>query len=76
MRSLAGLELNSIAVVVIGGVSLMGGRGSIIGVVIGVVIIGIINNGMSVLGANPAMQGIVMGVIIFTAVAVDYLRRR
>jgi putative xylitol transport system permease protein len=76
MRSVQGLELNSIAGVCIGGVSLMGGIGSIIGVVIGILIIGVVNNGMSVLGADPAVQGIVKGVIIFTAVAIDYLRRR
>jgi ribose/xylose/arabinose/galactoside ABC-type transport system permease subunit len=76
MRTLQGLELNTIAAVCIGGVSLMGGIGSIIGVVIGILIIGVINNGMSVLGAGPAVQGIVKGVIIFTAVAIDYVRHR
>jgi len=76
MQSLEGLELDSIAAVCVGGVSLMGGKGNIIGVVLGVLIIGIINNGMSVMGAGPALQGIVKGVIIFIAVATDYLRRR
>ena len=76
MRTLEGLELDSIAAVCIGGVSLMGGRGSLIGVIIGVLIIGVINNAMSVLGASPAVVGIVKGAIIFTAVAIDYLRRR
>jgi putative xylitol transport system permease protein len=76
MRTLEGLELDSIAAATIGGVSLAGGRGSIIGVVIGVIIIGVINNGMSILGAGPALQGIAKGSIIFTAVAIDYLRRR
>jgi len=76
MRSLGGLELDSIAAVCVGGVSLMGGRGTLIGVVIGALIIGVINNGMSLLGAGPAMQGIVKGVIIIAAVAIDYIRRR
>ena len=76
MRTLGGLELDSIAAVCVGGISLAGGRGSLIGAVIGVLIIGVINNGMSVLGADPALQGIVKGVIIFTAVAFDYMRRR
>ena len=76
MTSLSGLELDTIASVVIGGVSLFGGRGSLIGVVVGVIIMGVINNGMSVLGANPAVQGIAKGAIIFTAVAIDFLRRR
>lgn len=76
MRTLEGLVLDTIASVVIGGVSLMGGRGNLIGVVIGVIIIGVINNGMSILGAPPAVMGIVKGVIIITAVVIDYVRRR
>jgi len=76
MLTLTGLELDCIGAVVIGGVSLMGGRGSLIGVAIGVLIISVINNGMSVLGASPAMQGIVKGAIIYTAVTIDYMRRR
>ncbi len=76
MRTLEGLEMDSIAASCVGGVSLMGGRGSLIGVVLGVIIIGVVNNGMSVMGASPAMVGIVKGAIIFGAVAADYLRRR
>jgi putative xylitol transport system permease protein len=76
MLASEGLELDSIASVVVGGVSLFGGRGSIIGVVVGALIIGVINNALSVLGANPAMVRIIKGVIIFTAVAVDFLRKR
>jgi len=76
MRTLGGLELDSIAAVCVGGISLAGGRGNLIGAVIGVLIIGVINNGMSILGAPPAMQGIAKGAIIFAAVAIDYIRRR
>ncbi len=76
MATLTGLELDSIASVVIGGVSLMGGRGNLIGVVLGVIIIGVINNGMSVMGADPAVQGIARALIIFSAVAIDCVRRR
>ena len=76
MRTLEGLELDSIAAAAIGGVSLMGGRGNLIGVVIGAIIIGVVNNGMSVLGAGPDMQGIVKGLIIIIAVAIDYIRGR
>jgi len=76
MRSLMGLELDTIAAVSIGGVSLMGGRGTLIGAIIGVMIVGVINNGMSILGAGPFMQGVVRGAIIIAAVAVDYIRRR
>lgn len=76
MRSLVGLELDTIGAVSIGGVSLMGGRGNLMGVIIGVLIIGVINNGMSILGAGPDMKDIAKGVIIITAVAIDILGRR
>jgi ribose/xylose/arabinose/galactoside ABC-type transport system permease subunit len=76
MGTLTGLELDSIAAVTVGGVSLMGGRGTLIGVVIGVLIIGVINNGMSLLGADIALQSTVTGAVIFSAVAIDCIRRR
>ena len=60
----------------IGGVSLAGGRGTIIGVVIGAIIIGVINNAMTVMGLDPAFHNVVKGGVIFAAVAVDSLRRR
>ena len=69
-------ELDSIAAVCVGGVSLMGGRGTLIGAMIGVLIFGVINNGLNIFEVPPAMQEIVRGVIIFVAVAVDYWRRR
>ena len=74
-RTLMGLELDTIAAVVVGGVSLFAGRGTIIGAIIGVLIIGVIDNSMIVLGAGPALQGITKGAIIFAAVAIDYWRR-
>ena len=76
LQTLAGLELDTIAAVCVGGISLMGGKGSLIGAVIGVLIIGVINNAMSILGAGPGLQGTAKGAIIFSAVAVDFLRRR
>lgn len=75
MRSMEGLELDSIAAVSVGGISLAGGKGSLIGVCFGVIIIGVINNAMSLLGADPALQGVVKGVIIFLAVGIDCMRR-
>jgi len=74
-QTLAGLEIDSIASVCVGGISLAGGRGNIIGVIIGVLIIGIANNAMSIMGATPDTQGIVKGTIIIVAVFIDYLRR-
>ena len=76
MEVATGLELDSIASVVIGGVSLFGGRGNLIGVVLGVIIIGVINNGMIVLGLDPPLQEVVKGVILISAVAADTMRRR
>ena len=76
MAAVEGLEIDAIAVTVIGGISLMGGRGSIIGVVIGTFILGVISNGMNILAVAPAYQTIAKGAIIYAAVAIDYLRRR
>ena len=76
MASLKGLELDSIAMVVVGGISLFGGRGNLIGVILGILIIGVIDNGLRVLNADPATIGIVKGAIIIAAVVIDYMRRR
>jgi putative xylitol transport system permease protein len=73
-ETLKGLEIDSIAAVTVGGLSITGGKGSMIGVVLGVLIIAVVNNAMSILGANPATQGIVTGAIIFAAVAIDLKR--
>ena len=76
MMGLEGLEIDSIAAVTIGGVSLFGGRGNLIGVILGTLIIGTVNNGLSVLKAAPAAIRIVKGAIIILAVAIDTVRRR
>jgi len=70
----AGYELNVIAAVVIGGTSLMGGRGSVWGTLIGVLLIGTINNAMNLLLISSYWQLIVRGSIIVTAVLLDRLR--
>lgn len=71
-----GLEIDSIAAATVGGMSLAGGRGNIIGVILGILIIGAINNAASILRLGPGVQALAKGVVIFTAVAVDYFRRR
>lgn len=76
LMALYGLEIDSIAAVVIGGVSLFGGRGSIIGVLLGVLILSVVGNGMNIVGLTIYMQWIVKGAIILIAVTVDTLRRR
>lgn len=63
-----GLELDVIAAVILGGTSLFGGRGLIVGTLIGSLMIGVINNGLTLIGADSATQQIVKGVIIIVAV--------
>ncbi len=67
----AGLELDVIAAVIIGGTSLFGGYGSIIGSVIGAIFIGILGFGLLVLGLSTSIQEVVKGVIIILAVSVN-----
>jgi ribose transport system permease protein len=66
-----GYELDSIAAVVIGGTSLSGGRGTILGSVLGCLIIGVLNNGLFLLDVSPFWQQVVKGVVILVAVAID-----
>ena len=66
-----GYELDSIAAVVIGGTSLSGGRGSVMGTVIGCLIIGVLNNGLFLLNVSPFWQQVVKGFVILAAVAID-----
>ena len=71
-----GLELQVIAGIVIGGTSLAGGRGSIVGTFIGVVLIGVINVGLSLLGVNPFWTQFIQGGVIFAAVLLDAVSQR
>ena len=66
-----GYELDSIAAVVIGGTSLNGGRGTIMGTVLGCLIIGVLNNGLVLLQVSPFWQQVIKGLVILLAVAVD-----
>lgn len=68
-----GYELDSIAAVVIGGTSLSGGRGTILGTVLGAVIIGVLNNGLVLLNVSPFWQQVVKGMVILAAVVIDKL---
>jgi ribose transport system permease protein len=67
------MELDAIAAVVIGGASLFGGRGSIIGTLFGVLIMVMIRNGMNLLGVSPFWQGTAIGTIIILAVLAERL---
>jgi ribose/xylose/arabinose/galactoside ABC-type transport system permease subunit len=68
--------LESIAAVVVGGTSLMGGRGSIIGTFFGALIIGLLYNAMNLLGVDSYLQKVVLGAVILLAVVFDELRKR
>jgi fructose transport system permease protein len=74
----AGTELNldTITAVVIGGTSLFGGRGIIIGSLLGALIVGVFRNGLSLAGVDVLYQTLVVGVLIIVAVAIDQWIRR
>lgn len=69
-----GYELDSIAAVVIGGTSLSGGRGSVVGTVIGCMIIGVLNSGLVLMNVSPFWQQVIKGIVILVAVALDRLQ--
>ncbi len=71
-----GQEMDAIAAVVIGGTSMSGGEGTLIGTLIGILIIGIIANGLNLLGVAQGPQKMVKGLIIVIAVVIDVLRRK
>lgn len=70
-----GYESNAIAAAVIGGASFSGGRGSIIGALIGALIISVLNNGFTLLGLNSFVQQIAIGIVVVFAVFADILQR-
>ena len=71
-----GYELEAIAAVVIGGTSLSGGRGSILGSLIGALIMAVLTNGLRVLSVAQEWQTVVTGAIIILAVYADMMRRQ
>jgi len=72
----AGYELQAIAAVVIGGTSLAGGKGSIIGTVIGALIISVLNNGLQIMSIPQEWQNVILGLVIIVAVYADMARKR
>lgn len=71
-----GIELQVIAAVVIGGTSLMGGRGSVIATLFGVLIIAVLEAGLAQIGASDPTKRIITGAVIVVAVVVDTLRKK
>jgi ribose/xylose/arabinose/galactoside ABC-type transport system permease subunit len=68
--------LESIAAVVVGGTSLMGGRGSVIGTFFGALLIGVLYNAMNLLNVDSYLQKVLLGAVILLAVVLDELRKR
>lgn len=71
-----GFELSVIAAVILGGTRLSGGEGTVSGTVLGVLILGVLNNGLVLLDINSFWQEVVRGAVIILAVAVDEYRKR
>ncbi|MFN7877518.1 MAG: ABC transporter permease [Pirellula sp.] len=71
-----GLELSAIAACVIGGTSLMGGRGTVIGTFLGVIIMQVLQRGLAQMGVDDANKQIITGFVIVVAVLVDAMRHR
>jgi fructose transport system permease protein len=69
-------NLDSITAVVLGGTSLFGGRGTVIGTLIGAIIVGIFRNGLTLIGVEVIYQYLVTGILVILAVAVDQLTHR
>ena len=72
----AGFELDAIAAVVLGGTAIAGGRGSIVGTLLGALLLGVLNNGLNMVGVNPYIQNVIKGVIILLAIYIGRERSR
>lgn len=70
-----GYELEAIGAVIVGGTSVSGGRGSVVGTFIGAILIGTIRNGLNLLNVHPSVQPVVIGLVVIFAVLLDKLSR-
>ena len=71
-----GLELSVITAVVLGGATLSGGEGTVLGTALGVLIIGVLNNGLVLQSVNPFWQDVAQGALLIAAVSFDRVRSR
>lgn len=70
-----GWEMNAIAATVLGGTSMAGGSGTIVGTVVGAFVIGVINDGMTMCGVSEFWQKVIRGIVIIAAVVIDQAQR-
>ena len=69
-------NLDAITAVVLGGTSLFGGRGVILGTLVGAVVVGVLRNGLTLMGVSSVYQVLVTGILVIVAVTVDQLSRK
>jgi fructose transport system permease protein len=69
-------NLDAITAVVLGGTSLFGGRGVILGTLIGAVVVGVLRNGLTLMGVSSVYQVLITGILVILAVTVDQLSRK
>ena len=69
-------NLDSITAVVLGGTSLFGGRGNVLGTLLGAIIVGVFRNGLQLIGIASVYQSLITGILIIAAVALDQVSRR
>jgi len=75
-QAATGLELSVVTAVVLGGASLSGGRGTVVGTILGLLVIGVLNNGLVLLNVSPFWQDVARGTLLILAVSFDRLRAR
>lgn len=66
-------EMNTLAAVVVGGCAMTGGKGTIIGTAVGVILMGVLNNGLDISGISPYWQGVAVGIVLIVALLFDFL---
>ncbi|MDC0612037.1 ribose ABC transporter permease [Vibrio sp.] len=71
-----GFELDAIAAVVIGGTAMSGGKGAILGTLIGAMLLGVLNNGLNLAGVSPYVQNVIKGIIILVAIYIGTSKRK
>ena len=71
-----GYELTAIAAVILGGTSLFGGKGSLVGTLLGASLLGVLTNGLLLMGVSDFQRQMMTGVVIIVAVVVDAYRQR